>query len=195
MDEQKEPLKYTNGTYIGKEFKKKFVNDDGTVTKSFKMQFLVGNKTWNFWSYDKTKGFENLEEGEDYSIGYIEKDNPQGEMPIKVARYYGEPRQSQQQNNDQKQETTKPQSYKDKYGLEREDSIEIGQAINLTMTKVTSHPQYQGEINPDEFEENLFNTVLPLIARCKNSYKDRKYKMEQAIEKLDEEMREVKEGE
>lgn len=189
MTEQKAPLKYVNGTYTGKEFKKKFSNDDGSVTKSFKMKFQIEGKDWTFWSYDTTKGYDNLEEGEDYSIGYIEKENPQGEMPIKVARFFGEPRPEQQQ---QKQSTTSAQpmpqqSSKDKYGLDREDSIESGQAINMTNAQVTSHPEFQGKIDEETFVETYFKN-LALIARCKTETKNRKDKLEQAYEQLDEEM-------
>jgi hypothetical protein len=103
MSEEKPKLKYTTMTYVGKEWKKTFDNDDGSKTKSYKVNFKVNPDSdgypVSFWAYDNTKGFESLEEGEKYSIGFVEKENPKGDKPIKNAKWFGEPSKDSTSNS------------------------------------------------------------------------------------------------
>ncbi|HDL50759.1 MAG TPA: hypothetical protein ENG37_01945 [Firmicutes bacterium] len=92
------PLKYLNGYYIGKEYKKTFDNEDGTKTKSFRYKFQVNSgeetKELAFWGYDITKGVDTLEgqEGELFAIGFMETENDKGDYPIKKMRFIGKPK-------------------------------------------------------------------------------------------------------
>jgi hypothetical protein len=93
-NQEKQPLQYATMAYIGRQFVRKFNNDDGTVTKSYKYQFKDNeNQQYpnNFWGYDTTKGSDMLEDGERYTIGFINKPNTQGDKPLKIARFFGKP--------------------------------------------------------------------------------------------------------
>ena len=98
MSEEKPKLKYMNGYYIGKDYKKTFDNGDKPATKSFKYKFQMKaeeeDKELAFWGYDTTKGADTLEgkEGELFAVGYVEAENPQGDYPIKKVRFIGKPK-------------------------------------------------------------------------------------------------------
>jgi len=59
-----------DGQYIGRTFKKQGKKKDGTDWKYYKVQILVGEKEWNFWTFDSAKGFEDLEDGIDVKVLY-----------------------------------------------------------------------------------------------------------------------------
>lgn len=108
MSENKGQLLYQTLIYIGKEYKRKFDNDDGTVTKSYSYLFKENESQQfpiRFWGYDTTKGADELVEGDEFVIGFVEKPNPKGDRPIKSARFFGKPDADKQQS----QYTSKPQ--------------------------------------------------------------------------------------
>lgn len=92
------PLNYETMIYVGREFVRKFDNEDGTVTKSYKYKFKKHESSQfatNFWAYETTKGADKLEEGEVFDVGFVLKDNPKGDKPMRMAKFFGKPKEQQ----------------------------------------------------------------------------------------------------
>jgi len=126
-------LSYITLLYVGKEYVKTFDNEDGTQTKSYKYMFKQNSDdpySKNLWGYDTTKGADILEEGDTYTIGYIEKPNPKGDTPMKIARFFGIPKDSGAQD-----------SKSSSFGIPKEPRDEDNSITTTTSTTTTANTQ------------------------------------------------------
>lgn len=96
MTEDKQPLQYVTMTYIGKEATQKFPARDGKPeVTGYKYKFKRNQDDQfsnNFWGTSDTKGANILNELGVFTIGYVEKANPKGDKPMKMAKYFGLPK-------------------------------------------------------------------------------------------------------
>jgi hypothetical protein len=81
--------------FIGKQWVKTFKNEDGTETKSYKYQFKLKTDSQfatNYWGYDSTKGADQLQEGNLYSIGFTTQQNrTYTDKTMRLAKWFGTP--------------------------------------------------------------------------------------------------------
>jgi len=92
MAEEKQKLQYVTMTYVGKTFTKDF----GEGNKGYKYHFkenMDQQYPKNFWGSNTTKGADILDEGKEFTIGFVHKANPKGDSPLSMARFFGEPQQ------------------------------------------------------------------------------------------------------
>lgn len=117
-------LQYEEAIYTGREYKRSFHNDDGSVTKSYAYQFKTSEEQqWpiRYWGYDTTKGAEELVEGEVFTIGFVNKPNPRGDKPLRVAKFFGKPNRTQGSTpNVAQNETTTPSAQSPSFPPKRE---------------------------------------------------------------------------
>lgn len=118
MTEYKDKLLYANDLiYVGKEYTRTFDND-GDKVKGYKFLFKENeNQQYpkRFWGTETTKGADELEEGERYVIGYVEKPITVNgnDAKLRSARFFGKP----------KQNTQEQQSVSEKPGIKLNNSI------------------------------------------------------------------------
>jgi hypothetical protein len=152
MAEEKQPLKYSESLiYVGKEFHRKFDNEDKTVTKSYKYMFKLTDESQfpnRFWGYDTTKGADALEEGERYVVAFVEKPNPKGDSPIKNARMFIKASEHKgTQNNNAAQGRVVPSEevvkkfFEDYLGVEEDPTIK-----NFILTYFSTHYEEEYEV-------------------------------------------------
>lgn len=177
---EKGNLQYNEGTYINREFKKKGENSYGTY-KVFKVTFEIDGIKQNFWAFDKTKGFDTLEEGEEFTIGYTEQES--NGYTMKSAKFFGPPRDKDKREAkkekksepkpEPKKEEPKKEEYKpvsdrvDDLGLTYEENVTRGQAVNLAFMKMINEKGYDGNIDSDKFAESVMRDYYPLIRKVR----------------------------
>lgn len=166
MSEQKQ-LQYFSGTYMGRQFSKKFDNEDGTSTKSYRLEFKETENsqyTTKVWAYDNTKGFELLEEGNLYTVGYVEDHYEKNgkQVTSRKGRFITEYDESKSPSNNTNNKGgssprgTTPKTTAttgDTFWQDKEKDIRIGQAINLAMA-------FFQLTNQTDLKQENFNRVV-----------------------------------
>ncbi|MDX1699770.1 MAG: hypothetical protein R3250_04080 [Melioribacteraceae bacterium] len=161
---ERKPLQYFEGYYVGKVF----TTDFGNGNKGYKFMFKV-NPTdkyeKNFFASNTTKGYDILEEGNQYKIGYVEA--PSGQYTIKKARFFGEVTgQSSHTPKSETPQSTLPSST-DKFSIKEFETFILNQYFPSVTKDTTS------------FSESVslwVGTVLGAekIDELKGAYKKRK---------------------
>lgn len=88
MSEQK--LQYIHGYYVGREFFKKGTKSDGSEWTIYKIKIkkdLEDQYATNLSCFSSAKGFDTLEEGEFYTVGYEESEPKYNEKAKKEIKY------------------------------------------------------------------------------------------------------------
>lgn len=164
-------LQYVDLIYVGKEYHKTF--EDGA--KGYKYLFKENkNQQYpkKFWGSETTKGADILQEGGRFKIGYKNKDNPQGEYPIKVAMFFGDVTDSLQDAQKQPNNSTSP----DTRGNTR------GTVKSVNAEQITQFANFYRDTDQIEMADKTLNDFVGRFV--KNFDKDRYALLEEMYNKV-----------
>ena len=168
--------KYVNGEYVGRELKK-----EGTTNnkdwKVYDLKFKVGEYVNTYGCFKSAKGFDDLDEGKTFGLGYTEKAWTQGEKSGTNRTIFeiGEPKEivvdtaEEVEVEEASGKTVKksvPQSKED-YWKSKEEDILIGQSINLAVLHLGFMKQELTTSNIGKTAESYKRVIEEVRAKLK----------------------------